>query len=167
MRFEIRNIEPMGAVRMTTKGKFIKANAQRYLTYKELIYRDVLRQLNGEYNPVDGAIAVNIVFKMPIPNYWPKYKKETAPGDYCTTKPDIDNLVKGLFDALNGLLWVDDNRIVMINAKKIYADNPGIDFEVIQIGGLSHGQAAQKEETKQRAKRKAESRASRDIRKRL
>jgi Holliday junction resolvase RusA-like endonuclease len=163
--FKINGIEPMGAVRMTTRGKFVKANAQRYLTYKELIYRSILKQLNGVYEPIDAAISIHINFYMPIPGYWPKYKKEAAPGEFCTTKPDIDNLVKGLFDSLNGLLWVDDNRIVSVEAVKKYANNPGIEFTFSTIGELSHGQAnrPQKEETKQRAKRKAESRAGRLI----
>jgi Holliday junction resolvase RusA-like endonuclease len=167
MRFEIKNIEPMGAVRMTTRGKYVKDNAKRYLNYKSIIYSEVLSQLNGVYNPMDCAINAMVWFKMPIPASWSKKKKEAAVGQFCTTKPDIDNLVKGLFDSLNGLLWVDDNRIAVMNVYKVYSNDPGIDLEIEPIGGLSHGQTKTKEETKQRAKRQAESRASRDIRARV
>jgi Holliday junction resolvase RusA-like endonuclease len=165
--FEIKNIEPMGAVRMTSRGKFVKEDAQRYLDYKKLVYYSVLEQLAGVYDPIDGAVLIHVNFYMPIPASWPKYKKEAAPGEFCTTKPDVDNLVKGLLDALNGLLWVDDNRIVAMAAYKVYADEPGIEFTISRVGGLSHGQAKAKEETKQRGKRKAESRARRDIRARI
>lgn len=157
----------MGAVRMTGRGKFVKDNAQRYLSYKEIIYHEVLKQMGNVYDPIDAAAMMNITFWMPIPKSWSKTAKQDAIGQYCTTKPDIDNMVKGLLDALNGLLWVDDNRIVGVSVTKIYSNNPGIDFSVMPVGGLSHGQAEAKEETKQRAKRKAESRAGRDIRARL
>jgi Holliday junction resolvase RusA-like endonuclease len=167
MRFEIKNIEPMGAVRMTTRGKYVKDNAKRYLNYKSIIYSEVLSQLNGVYAPMDEAIGISIVFHMPIPASWSKKKKVEAVGKFCTTKPDVDNLLKGLLDALNGLLWVDDNRIVAVDVRKEYAEIPGIDFSFFGLGALSHGQAKAKEETKQRAKRKAESRAGRDIRARL
>ena len=157
----------MGAVRMTTRGKYVKANAKRYLDYKQLIYYSVLRQLNGVYDPMDAAIGVIVWFYMPIPASWAKVRKEAAIGQYCTTKPDIDNLVKGLFDSLNGLLWVDDNRIAVMNVYKVYAETPGIELEIEPIGGLSHGQAKPKKETQQRNARKAESRAGRDIRGRI
>jgi hypothetical protein len=54
-----------------------------------------------------------------------------------------------------------------MNVYKVYSNDPGIDLEIEPIGGLSHGQTKTKEETKQRAKRQAESRASRDIRARV
>lgn len=168
MRFEIKNIEPMGAVRMTTRGKYVKDNAKRYLDYKKVIYYEILKQLDGVYNPLDAAIEVTAIFKMPIPSSWSKIQKANA--GLHTKKPDIDNLLKGLFDSLNGLLWVDDNRISKVSVVKAYSNDPGIELEIEAIGGLSHGQegAAKKEtETKQRAARKAEARAGRDIRARI
>lgn len=168
MRIEIKHIEPMGAVRMTGRGKYVKDNAKRYLEYKKVIYFEVLQQLKHKYNPIDAAIGVNIVFKMPIPSSWSEKKKQEHMDKLHTKKPDIDNLVKGLFDAVNGLLWVDDNRVANMMVSKVYSDNPGIEMTVEPIGGLSHGQKAEEEtKAKQRAKRKAESRAGRDIRKRV
>jgi len=165
---EITGIEPMGAVRMTRRGKFTDKYAQKYLQYKELIYYSVLKQLAPGFEPIDAAIAMNINFYMPIPKSFPKYAKETAPGKWCTTKPDVDNLVKGLLDALNGLLWVDDNRIVAVNVNKVYSNEPGIDFTFDEVGGLSHGQKrGQETKAKQSTKRKTESRAGRTIRARL
>jgi Holliday junction resolvase RusA-like endonuclease len=166
MRFEIKNIKPLGAVRMTQRGKYIKDNAKRYLNYKSVIYSEVLSQLNGEYKPIDGAIEVTILFNMPIPTSWPKEKKWESVDKYCTTKPDVDNLIKGLFDALNGLLWVDDNRIVAVHTVKVYSFDPGIEFTVNQIGGLSYGQAKKKENGKS-SKGKETTGTRRNISKRL
>ena len=46
--------------------------------------------------------------------YWPK-------------KPDIDNLVKFVLDAANGVLFKDDSQVVRVLATKMYDDRG--DFE--------------------------------------
>ena len=144
MRFEI-DIVPMGAVRMTRKSKFVDNDAKGYLDYKSAVYFEVLKQLNGVYNPINTAVGVEVLFKMPIPESWSKREKEKAPGTLHTKKPDIDNMVKGLFDALNGLIWVDDNRVSEVTVRKVYSNNPGIEFTVETIGGLSYGQVESNE----------------------
>ena len=40
---------------------------------------------------------------------------------YKTTRPDIDNIQKACFDALNGLLFKDDSQIVSVTATKWHA----------------------------------------------
>ena len=37
--------------------------------------------------------------------------------------PDLDNYVKLILDALNGLLWVDDRYIVEMHSGKFYTTN--------------------------------------------
>lgn len=54
---------------------------------------------------------------------------------YKTTKPDIDNLMKNLFDVCNGIVWIDDARIVEIeHIEKIYGKVPRIELEVNTFG---------------------------------
>lgn len=67
---------------------------------------------------------VEILFEMPYPAS--KLKKGSTAIDTQphTKKPDIDNLVKFVLDACNGILWEDDKKIVAINAKKIYSLEP-------------------------------------------
>ncbi len=40
--------------------------------------------------------------------------------------PDIDNLVKLVLDALNGIVYTDDKLIYAIRAEKVYSEVPGI-----------------------------------------
>lgn len=45
-------------------------------------------------------------------------------------KPDLDNLVKALKDALTGIVWKDDAQIVSLCARKTYGDRPAIYVKV-------------------------------------
>jgi len=119
-------VSPMGAVRMTRRGKFTNESAQRYLRYKD----DIGYQIKGIVEvPATKAVGVNAIFYMPIPESWSQKKKKAAVGQYVTKKPDVDNLVKGLFDAANGILWADDNLVAKCSAVKIYSDDPRIEIE--------------------------------------
>lgn len=43
---------------------------------------------------------------------------------WYTNKPDIDNLVKFVMDALNTIYWKDDKQIVHVVASKQYSEKP-------------------------------------------
>lgn len=47
-------------------------------------------------------------------------------GEYHTNRPDIDNLIKTVMDALNGVAYKDDGLICNITATKHYSDEQGI-----------------------------------------
>lgn len=64
--------------------------------------------------PLTGALELWVVFAMPRP----KSVKRSHP----TGKPDLDNLVKGLLDALKGIAWGDDAQVCKMNLVKRYAD---------------------------------------------
>lgn len=82
---------------------------------------------------IEGAIRVNCLFVFPSP----KSKKSQA-GNYKFSKPDIDNLLKAVFDALTEVaLWGDDSQVVEIHSAKMYGDEAkaiirveAIDFKV-------------------------------------
>lgn len=95
----------------------------KFLTYKQLPENFVI--LDCE------LIVTKLIFIFKLPANAPKYLiTKIKNGDivYKNTKPDIDNLQKGFFDALQGIVYKNDSRIVsMRNIKKIY----GIDYGII------------------------------------
>lgn len=52
-----------------------------------------------------------------------------------TTKPDLtDNLNKGLFDAMQGIVFLNDSQVCEMNdVKKYYGTTPRIEIEIEQI----------------------------------
>lgn len=41
-----------------------------------------------------------------------------------TTKPDVDNYVKGVKDGLNKVIWQDDSQVVNLTVRKFYSMHP-------------------------------------------
>ena len=125
-------IAPMGAVRMTGRGKYVRPEAQRYLNYKKYIGWAVKDQIK---EVIEGPIKVNLRFYYPIPQKFSKKDKAAAieGTKRPIVKPDIDNCVKGCFDALNKIAWKDDNQVVEQSSSKWYSDRPRIEIEIEEL----------------------------------
>ena len=95
--------------------------------YEKAVALQVKRQLQGR-EPIQGPVAVELEFWLPIPRSWSKRKQGQARDHEIlpTTKPDLDNLTKAVVDACNGLVWMDDSQIVQETARKTYGDPPRI-----------------------------------------
>jgi Holliday junction resolvase RusA-like endonuclease len=65
-----------------------------------------------------------VVFHMPMPKSWPANTKLGMDGLPHCTKPDLDNLLKALCDAV----LVDDARIWSVSAEKRWSDKPGVEI---------------------------------------
>ena len=52
---------------------------------------------------------------------------------FHTVKPDLDKLVRNIGDALKGIVYAEDARIVSITARKMYDDTPRVEIMVIPI----------------------------------
>jgi Holliday junction resolvase RusA-like endonuclease len=60
-------------------------------------------------------------------------QKQARNGSLLPTKrPDLDNYLKMVLDALQGVVYVDDSQIVYMISSKIYSERPGIRIEVSQ-----------------------------------
>ena len=50
-----------------------------------------------------------------------------------TKKPDADNVMKIILDALNGVAYEDDRQIVALAIRKTYGEKPGVRVEIRTI----------------------------------
>lgn len=85
-------------------------------------------------SPLDGPIKLTIEFYLPRP----KALKKPEGRIRHTKRPDLDNLIKAIKDALNGLAWHDDSQVCETISKKYYAPvghSPGIAFSVEAFDG--------------------------------
>jgi Holliday junction resolvase RusA-like endonuclease len=82
-----------------------------------------------------GPIQLVLVFRLPRPQTHLKrgVVRSDAP-DWHTSKPDFDNFVKALLDALTAIkMWVDDCQVCDSRILKAYATEPGCFVRIIPI----------------------------------
>ena len=93
------------------------------------------REAMAKAPPMDGALSVSIEITMQIPVSWTRAKLADALAGLVmpTSRPDLDNLVKALTDACNGIVWRDDSQIVRLMAEKRYGEQPGASISVIPL----------------------------------
>ena len=48
-------------------------------------------------------------------------------------KPDIDNIIKIIFDALNGVAYKDDTQIFEVHAVERYGETARVEVELFEI----------------------------------
>ena len=78
--------------------------------------------LSGYVVEKDVPLAMSCCFMLTKPKSGPNSKR--ADGEGCTKKPDLDNLVKLVKDALNGVAYDDDSAIVKLTAEKQWSSHP-------------------------------------------
>lgn len=86
-------------------------------------FRDQYIMQNPHSKPFSGQICVDCVFFAPIPKSWSKGKRQLAMEGKLPfmSRPDLDNLVKLVLDALNGVAYLDDSQITGLSSQKIYS----------------------------------------------
>jgi Holliday junction resolvase RusA-like endonuclease len=86
--------------------------------------------------PFSGALSVEVTTIMPVPKSWSLKRKAAALSgeEKPAKKPDIDNCLKLIFDAINTVVFQDDSQIVQLVAEKKYGEKPETIVTVTEIG---------------------------------
>jgi len=72
--------------------------------------------------PTPDAVAVTIAFDRCMPKSWTKAKRLAMRGEPITSGADIDNQVKAILDALNGVCFEDDVQVSDLAVSRRWAD---------------------------------------------
>lgn len=138
MKFEF-DIEPVEQARprATRMGKGIRVyDPKKVAVFKRQLGMLAKQQmLDRGLEPFDGPLEVCMEFYRPVQaSISKKERARRLSGVHRpTVKPDLSNYIKALEDGLNGIIWIDDNRIVQIVAEKKYSDRPHIVIEVNKV----------------------------------
>lgn len=116
---------PKERPRATVVGGHARIYTPKTTASYEKKIRDAWIKANGD-KPLTGPVIVRVWLGMPIPKSTTKANKAMmlARKMRPVTKPDVDNLAKSVLDAINGVAYKDDNQIVDLVARKVYADIP-------------------------------------------
>jgi len=118
---------------ITPKGKkpFIGKYSSSKAKAVEAMFRDLFDSpLLKPTVPYSGPIKVSVTWIYPWRST--ERKKNKIYGLLsCTTRPDIDNLCKTLFDILTKIgYWSDDSIIADLRFRKYWGDEPGIGIKI-------------------------------------
>ncbi|MCG7406750.1 RusA family crossover junction endodeoxyribonuclease [Paenibacillus sp. ACRRX] len=116
-----------GRPKFSTAG----GSAKAYDPKKSRDFKDYVKLAASEYAPKElltDPLRLEIVFYRITPKSLSKKKASDAENGLLlpTTKPDIDNYLKGVKDALNGVIWRDDSCITDVVMSKRYSSRPRI-----------------------------------------
>lgn len=121
--FYLFDVVPMGAVRMSQSDRW-KTNPnhldpnkrQRKAVTEYWNFKNAIRT-QAKAMGFELKTQIECVFMIPMPNSWSEKKKDKMNALPCKVKPDIDNIVKGLMDALKD----SDSDVWSIKAEKRWA----------------------------------------------
>lgn len=131
IRFEITPVAKQGAMFFARNGRVMS-----YAKPKAHAYEKDIRTLAIAYNAKEKfytekpIVVKNLVFAFPFPTSTRKKDREKG-WIPKATKPDIDNLMKALWDAIEGVFFLNDSQIYKIeNLEKRYSDHGYIELEM-------------------------------------
>ena len=101
--------------------------SRNYKAYVKLLATQAMREQG--FTMIEGPCCLDILAFFEVPKSKSKKFKERAliGLERPTKKPDIDNIVKALQDALNGLAYKDDSSIVYLSVAKHYNEVPRVE----------------------------------------
>lgn len=118
-----------GFVRMYTPGKTEKA--EQDFKAQAVAFKPQM--------PLESALFIYAAFFRRIPKSMSKKRTAEAEAgiERPTTRPDTDNYLKLVEDAMNGIFYKDDAQIVLAVIEKRYSDRPRIE---IKLGSIEEAQ---------------------------
>lgn len=104
-------------------------NGVVYTPSKTINYeKQIKKSFNEKYpnfKPLEAALIVELTF------YFQRAKSNKL--EHFTMKPDIDNLIKSVCDALNNVVYLDDKQIVGIIANKQFDTIDGVKITIKEL----------------------------------
>jgi len=110
--------------RFARRGNFVQtydaAPSKDYKSWVKSCAIDAMQLQETAIFPRDVPLLLRVTISLARPKTLAK--KYTQP----TKKPDCDNVLKGLQDAMESIVYEADQQIVAVTVRKQYADTPGV-----------------------------------------
>ena len=117
--------------RVTRYGAYDVPKCKTYKMEIAYVAKQHMRHVASEA-PYEHNLKLVVRIYRRIPKSFSRAKIEAAEkGDIRpATKPDTDNYLKGVADALRGIVWRDDSQVVDMYCGKWYSTKPRTEIEV-------------------------------------
>lgn len=117
-----------GRPRAAKRGKHITLYTPEATAIYESTVALVASQAMAGQPLITAPVDVVMRIMLPVPASWSNRKRDAALGGSLipTTKPDMDNVIKAIFDAINGVVWGDDTQVADLQVRRRYGAVPGV-----------------------------------------
>ncbi|MCY8465053.1 RusA family crossover junction endodeoxyribonuclease [Bacillus atrophaeus] len=123
---------PRGSIR---NGKVHMRDPAKSKYFKQ--YVALIASQHQPKNIINGPVAMDVKVYRPmaksVSNSSKKKEKAEKGLLRLTTKPDVDNYVEGVKDALNHLIYKDDSQEVDLKVSKFYSEDPKMEVMIIEV----------------------------------
>ncbi|MCJ7861261.1 RusA family crossover junction endodeoxyribonuclease [Blautia sp. NSJ-157] len=105
------------------------------VNYETLVHMEYLNQCGNAKFPDDAMLDMRIKAYYSIPKSKSKKQQNLMREGIARPikKPDMDNCIKIIADALNKIAYRDDTQIVDCQVRKFYSDNPRVEVRILDI----------------------------------
>lgn len=124
----IYEFEVIGEIKGKARPRLNVYTGSIYTAKNTKDYEDLIRQYflikYPRYVPFENRVSVKILACFKVPKQANKKNKEDMLNGTLapTKKPDIDNIVKVILDALNTFAFKDDNQVTKLEIEKVYGE---------------------------------------------
>ena len=128
-----------GRPRAAKRGSHIQLyTPEKTSSYESLVATAAHGAMRGA-EPIRGACHVDMDIRLMVPMSWSAKRRNQALDGlvFPTKKPDLDNILKAVFDAINGIVWEDDVQAVYVQAVKRYSAVPGVHVNVKSVEAVA------------------------------
>lgn len=98
-------------------GRIVQVNSAKHKRWRNSVAFAALDLVTDGWELLDEPLELSVIFYLPRP--------KTATREFPAVMPDVDKLLRAVFDSLSGVIYVDDSRIIRATAQKLYADDRG------------------------------------------
>lgn len=137
LRFELPgHPQGKGRARAYRQGNFIKHYTPEQTRSYEGMVRLAAAEAMAGRSPYEGPVELDVLAVFAVPQSFSKRKRAAALGNNLrpTKKPDMDNIIKAISDAMNGVVFKDDCQIVTGFYAKVYGEAPKVAVTVRTLG---------------------------------
>ena len=120
----ILEVAPFAKPRMTQRDRWAKRQIVRdYFAFRDTVKQEIERLLALQNNDDKKKSweELDIGLFIAMPKSWSKKKRSEMAGTPHKQRPDLDNYIKGLLDAL----LEEDCKVWRVSARKIWVDTEG------------------------------------------
>ena len=122
------NIDPPTRTAQQKGTSVINGHVHHYVKPEVRAAQDILREALRPYapdEPIAGPVHLRVEWHFTSKSHKPSWR---------TTRPDLDNLQKGLKDCMTAEgFWIDDSQVCAEYAQKQWSDKSGIYIQVYEV----------------------------------